>query len=128
MKKHYLPIGLMLCLGCNTATTNTSNIDTTSTLGNSDGSNEQTLADEKSIQFKRADLGKEWPFKTIEEGRVQCIEGEYVVLLANGGGIYALNGTARQVAIERGWKKLDGEQIVGKSISPILDAGMKLCQ
>ena len=80
------------------------------------------------VNFKRSDLGKEWPFKTIEEGEVRCIDGQFVVLLAKSGGIYALNGTACQIAQERGWRKLDGEQIVGKDIAPLTKAGLKLCE
>ena len=111
MMKYYLIASLILLFGCGPA---------------SDQQSDQQQ--KEGVKVEKKPGSQAWPFRTIEAGTVRCLEGQYVILVATNGRTYALNGTARQVASERGWQKLDGEQIVGKSISPILDAGLKQCQ
>jgi hypothetical protein len=78
----------------------------------------------------RAELGDKWPF-TVDKGSVMCLEGRYVVFIADGK-TYALNGTAvssgrfQDIAPIRRPDPLDSRYPV--STQPILDVGLPLCK
>lgn len=93
------------------------------------GCSDATTAEESAQGqvFTRADMKDAWPFTSINKAEVLCLDGQHVVMRTNMG-MYALNGAARQAAADKGWKTPDGEQIVGKDISPLIGAGLKLCR
>ncbi len=105
--KYYFYLVVCLLAGCSDATT--------------------TRESAQGQVFTRADLKDAWPFTSITKAEVLCLDGQHVVMRTNLG-MYALNGAARQVAADKGWKTLDGEQIVGKDISQLIQAGLKLCR
>jgi hypothetical protein len=95
------------------------------------------------------DFGEKWPF-TISEGIVKCTEYGGVVFQANSK-VYALNGTAKmhsdeygyanveeiwavdekmvQAMKDNGYSKEEIERLkIRKSIGPIIDAGLELCE
>ncbi len=82
------------------------------------------------LHFQKSDYGETWPFRTIESGKVYCTDNAVLFRDDKGGQIYGLNGTAKTTGRAKGydWKSLDGEHIVGKDISFLLEAGNKLCQ
>jgi hypothetical protein len=86
-----------------------------------------------AVRLTRAELGDAWPL-TVDEATVTCVRGVWVVLFADGQ-IYAVNGLARGVAAERGWRdvaaiRADGPANPGlkRSLAPILEAGLALCR
>jgi hypothetical protein len=80
-----------------------------------------------SKRLSAIDYGPEWPLEGVTSGNVKCVDGSYVVFEA-GSVTYAVNGSARSVSRDRGWEKIDKVQIPGKDISPILEAGLSLCE
>jgi hypothetical protein len=97
---------------------------------------ESSLADGSSATVKAADYGDAWPFK-VSEGVVSCaLFGNrlHIVTFTAGGKTYALNGTARNLAKERGYAEVDAiwrEDPIGRgikvNIGPIIDKGLSLC-
>lgn len=77
--------------------------------------------------FTKEKMGAEWPFREIEKIKVECVDGMYVVGKANGE-TYALNGTAKTVADEKGWIKSEEIHIVGKDIGPMIRLGLEMCE
>lgn len=79
--------------------------------------------------ISRADFGDEWPF-SVSSGRLECRNGGEVVF-TSGGVSYGINGTARGTGsyaeIDPIW--LPDPEIEGynKSVGPVLDAGLELC-
>jgi|SRR6267143_4487554 len=87
--------------------------------------------------IRAADYGDRWPF-TVSEGIIECTpfrESLHVLTFTSGGQTYGLNGTARNLAREKGnaeitviWKddpKNGGAKI---NIGPIIDKALSLCE
>lgn len=111
-----------------TRQTTTSTPPSTTTTSASLGPNAQRIA--------AADLGDDWPL-TITSGVLSCPAGKAVVF---GGDdtAYALNGTARGMAADRGWTDIYESDIwasdpaypgldLKKDIGPLIDHGLDLC-
>ena len=66
-------------------------------------------ADEKSERVSSKDYGESWPF-TVDAVDLLCVDASPKALARTADGkVYALNGSARTIAKERGW--LDGFEI-----------------
>jgi hypothetical protein len=85
------------------------------------------------LTISKAQFGDKWPL-TINKGVVKCTKNNAVVFEAEGK-TYAVNGAAQGLAYEMGYHSLSAIRIpdlaIGgkakKSISPVLDSGVKLC-
>jgi hypothetical protein len=91
-----------------------------------------TVDPQSEQRISRAQFGDDWPF-TVTEGLLRCDRGTFVVFVANGK-TYAINGSAKGAANREGY--VDFESIwrpdetpgLKVSISPVIEAGLKLCQ
>ncbi|MFN8313911.1 MAG: DUF2511 domain-containing protein [Cyclobacteriaceae bacterium] len=79
----------------------------------------------------KADYGKEWPF-TVDKGVLKCSSNQ--VLFIVNGKLYAINGTAQNLARSKGYSALeeiwayDSEEMTTRiSIGRIIQDGLSLC-
>jgi len=56
------------------------------------------------VRVSQEEYGKDWPL-TVPEAWLELIDGFYAVVYAEGK-TYAMNGTARTVASQRGWNDI----------------------
>lgn len=95
-----------------------------------------SLADTSSVTLKVSDFGDAWPFK-VPEIVLSCtlLDGRlHLVTFTAGGKTYALNGTARNLAKEKGWADIDeiwrddpAGHGIKVNVGPIIDKGLSLC-
>lgn len=81
------------------------------------------------VSFTRNQMGDAWPFRDVDSVSVYCSEGRLILMRANNGKIYALNGEAKTFGRDNHltWLPLDGIHITGKDIYPMLKKGKELC-
>jgi hypothetical protein len=98
------------------------------------GSNAGTDPKLDSRQGRAGDLGDAWPL-TMDAGLLDCHPGGRVMFTGNGK-TYALNGTAKSAAAASDWDANINEIWANdaawpgtkKSMGPLLDRGLALCQ
>lgn len=77
----------------------------------------------------RADFGADWPFAGVDSGALRCELGSAVVFRAPDGTDYAINASARGIAL-REWH--DGADLLSAGqtpgdLQPLIDRGLELC-
>jgi hypothetical protein len=82
-------------------------------------------------ELQRADYGDDWPL-TVDSGTVRCEHGTQVVF-ESGGKTYAVNGAATSQRpdlpdVAEIWADNPAGQPPKLDISPIVDAGLELCE
>jgi hypothetical protein len=87
--------------------------------------------------IRAADYGDRWPF-TVSEGVIECTlfqENLHILTFASGGKTYGLNGTARNLAREKGYAEIaaiwkDDPKNTGTKINigPVIDKALSLCE
>src|SRR5438067_6794663 len=88
-----------------------------------------------SAKITKVEFGEKWPF-TVSEGVLTCTPyGQlHLITFSANGKVYGLNGTARNLAKERGFAEIDeiwknDPQVEGLKINidPILQKAFTLC-
>src|SRR5690606_34597274 len=92
--------------------------------------------DESSLQVEKiesklltiSEYGDKYPFK-IDSLTLMCKNGGRVVLWQKGtSNIWAVNGTALQIAPQKGWKSVKDEDIWNeKPLGFVVNEGLELC-
>ena len=79
--------------------------------------------------IKASDFGNEWPL-LVSEGVIRCDAPKIVTFITSDGMRYAVNGTATAFGhpeINPIWKDSPVAYIPKMNISPLIDAGLKIC-
>lgn len=89
----------------------------------------------ESSEVSKGNFEGEWPL-TVDGGTLDCQNeaGARLVTITSAGKTYALNGTARGKAKQRGWSEVDSiwkdnPEVSGLKINigPLVDFGLSLC-